>query len=102
MSASAFSAEPPRVKMWNLTPDTLNDVRLAPAGSSAFGDNQCVNDKDGTVEFDEMLRITNTPPGRYDLRLRTIKGRTCFARQIAVPAEGNFSVGEKELVDCAP
>lgn len=102
VAMSAYAAEPPRLKMWNLTPETLVDIRLAPAGSSAFGDNQCANDKDGQVEFDEMVRITKTPPGSYDLRLRDVKGRTCFARRIQVPAEGNFAVGEKELVDCAP
>lgn len=102
VAMSADAAEPPRLKMWNLTPETLVDIRLAPAGSSTFGDNQCANDKDGQVEFDEMVRITRTPPGTYDLRLRDVKGRTCFARRIQVPAEGNFSVGEKELVDCAP
>jgi hypothetical protein len=96
------AATPSRVKLWNVTPETLVEVRLAPAGSTVFGANQCANDKDGQVEFDEMLRITDAPPGRYDLRLRDVKGRVCFARGVLVPLEGSFSIGEKELVDCVP
>lgn len=98
----ALAAAPPGLKMWNLTPQTLSDVRLAPAGTTTFGPNQCVNDKDGSVDFDERLRITNVPAGRYDLRLKDVKGRVCMVRDVTVPADGVFPVGEKDLVECAP
>ena len=87
--------------MWNLTPETLAEIRFAPAGTTAFGPNQALNDRDQRVDFDEQVRVTATPPGRYDLRLRDVKGRLCFVRNIDVPAEGVFSIGEKDLVDCA-
>lgn len=99
---SAFAADPSRVKFWNLTGETLAEIRLAPAGTTQFGANQCANDKDGTVDFDEQVRVTGVAPGRYDMRLRDVKGRVCFARGVDVPKEGMFSVGEKELVGCAP
>ena len=98
---TSFAATPSRVKLWNLTPEALAEIRLAPAGTTAFGANQALNDKDKTVDFDEQVRVTDTPPGRYDLRLRDVKGRVCFARNVEVPADGVFSVSEKELVDCA-
>ena len=31
-------------------------------------DNQCKNDKDGTVDSDERLRITGVNTGTYDIR----------------------------------
>lgn len=100
-AGSSFAATPSRVKMWNLTRETLSEIQLAPAGTTAFGINQALNDRDKTVDFDEQVRVTDTPPGRYDLRLGDVKGQVCFVRNVDVPAEGVFSVGEKELVDCA-
>ena len=90
------------MQFWNLTGETLSEVSLAPAGTKAFGPNQCVNDKDGTVDFDEDLMIKGVKPGHYDLRLKDVKGRVCYARAIAVEADKTFSVSEKELTDCAP
>lgn len=102
LTLPALAAAPPGPRMWNLTPETMSDVRFAPSGTVAFGPNQCVNDKDGAVDFDERLRITNVPPGRYDLRLRDVKSRVCMVRNVAVPAEGVFAIDEKDLVECAP
>lgn len=102
MPATAMAASPKGLQMWNLTPNTLNQVQLAPAGTTKFGPNQCANDKDGSVDFDERLKITKVPPGSYDLRLRDVKGRICFAHGVTVPAEGVFTVDEKALVDCVP
>ncbi len=97
----AFAAKK-GIQFWNLTGETLTEVALAPAGTKAFGPNQCVNDKDGTVDFDENLTIKGVTPGRYDLRLKDVKGRVCYARAVAVTADATFSVSEKELTDCAP
>ena len=90
------------MQFWNLTGETLSEVSLAPAGTKAFGSNQCVNDKDGTVDFDEDLAIRGVAPGRYDVRLKDVKGRVCYARGVAVETDRTFSVSEKELTDCAP
>ena len=98
----ASAASKKGLQFWNLTGETLDDVALAPAGTRQFGTNQCVNDKDGTVDFDETLAIKGVTPGRYDLRLKDVKGRTCYARNVEVKADAIFSVGAKDLVDCAP
>ena len=100
MQTSAFAAKTKGMQFWNLTGETLAEVSLAPAGTTAFGPNQCANDKDGTVDFDETLPIKGVAPGRYDIRLKDDKGRVCYARAVAVEADATFSVSEKELTDC--
>lgn len=90
------------MQFWNLTGETLTEVALAPAGTKSFGPNQCLNDKDGTVDFDEDVAVKGVAPGRYDVRMKDVKGRVCYARAVAVQADATFSISEKELVDCAP
>jgi hypothetical protein len=98
--AAASAADRP-TRFWNLTHNTVQEFQLAPAGTTAWGENQCKNDKDGTVDFDERLRITGIDSGRYDARIKDASGRVCFARNIAIEAGKVFSIDEKELVDCA-
>jgi hypothetical protein len=97
--ASASSAERP-TRFWNLTHHTVSEFQLAPAGSTKWGENQCKNDKDGTVDFDERLRITGIEPGRYDARIKDVSGRVCFARNIDIKAGAIFSIEERDLADC--
>ena len=101
LPAVALAASKKGTQFWNLTGETLSEVALAPAGTTAFGSNQCANDKDGTVDFDENLLIKGVAPGRYDLRLKDVHGRTCYARDVDVKADATFSVRDKDLVDCA-
>ena len=97
----ALAASKKGTQFWNLTGETLTEVSLAPAGTTNFGPNQCANDKDGSVDFDEDLPVKGVTPGRYDLRLKDDKGRVCYAKAIEVKANDTFSVRDKELVDCA-
>ncbi len=39
------------------------------------------NDKDGTVDPDERLRITGVEAGTYDAKLTDVSGRSCLVRQ---------------------
>ena len=88
-------------RFWNLTQDTISEFYLAPAGTTNFGPNQCKNDKDGTVEHDERLRITGVEPGVYDAKFKDVKGRTCLVKNIKVEAGQIFSIEESELPsDC--
>jgi hypothetical protein len=87
-------------RFWNLTRHTIQEFQLAPAGTTKWGDNQCKNDKDGTVDSDERLRITGIEPGRYDARLKDVSGRVCFARNIDIKAGDIFSIEERDLADC--
>jgi hypothetical protein len=58
MSLSCALAQDRPARFWNLTRHTIAEFYLAPAGTTNWGDNQCKNDKDGTVDSDERLRIT--------------------------------------------
>jgi hypothetical protein len=96
---SAFAAERP-MRFWNLTRHTISEFYLAPAGTANWGANQCKNDRDGTVDSDERLRITDTPPGRYDAKLVDVSKRTCIVRNLELKAGEIFSIEEKELTSC--
>ena len=72
-------------------------VRDDQAAGSA---NQCKNDRDGTVDSDERLRITDTPPGRYDAKLVDVSKRTCIVRNLELKTGEIFSIEEKELTSC--
>ena len=98
-ASTALAADGP-IRFWNLTHHTISEFRLAPAGTTKWGDNQCKNDKDGTVDSDERLRITGIEPGRYDARLKDVSGRVCFARNIDIKAGDIFSLEERDLADC--
>ena len=80
-ASSALAADGP-IRFWNLTHHTISEFRLAPAGTTKWGDNQCKNDKDGTVDSDERLRITGIEPGMYDASLKDTSGRACLVRNI--------------------
>lgn len=101
MPAEAASPES-RTRFWNLTGVTLKDVRLAPAGTTKWGPNQCTNDKDGEVDFDERLPITNVAPGRYDVRMRDTRGRACVVSAIEVKEGEVFVVHQRDLGKACP
>jgi hypothetical protein len=98
--ASQALAQGKPTRFWNLTRNTISEFYLAPAGTTNWGPNQCKNDKDGTVESDERLRITDVSPGLYDAKLTDVTGRACIVRNVKVEAGGIFSVEEKDLTSC--
>jgi len=98
--ASPVSAQGRPTRFWNLTRYTISELFLAPAGTTDFGPNQCKNDKDGTVDHDERLRITGVAAGTYDIKLKDVSGRTCIVRNIEVKTGEIFSIEEKELTSC--
>ena len=93
-------AEGRPTRFWNLTRHTISELYLAPAGTTDWGPNQCKNDKDGTVDPDERLRISGIAPGSYDAKFKDVSGRSCLVRNIKVEAGEIFSIEEKELTSC--
>jgi hypothetical protein len=98
--AGEASAQGRSTRFWNLTQNTISELHLAPAGTSDWGSNQCKNDKDGTVEPDERLRITGVPSGNYDVKLTDVAGRICIVRGVRIEAGAIFSIEEKDLTSC--
>src|SRR5271166_681071 len=101
VAATASAAE--RMRFWNLTSVTINELYLAPAGTTKWGPNQCKNDKDGSVDPDERLNITGITPGTYDVKLVDKKGRSCTVANVNVVGGKPyaFSIGEADLKNCS-
>ena len=97
---AAHAADPKPIRFWNLTTNTVVDFRAAPPGTGDWGPNQCANDRDGTVDHDERLRISGIAPGRYDVKLTFKDGRVCTVRNIEMKDAGIFSIEDKDLVEC--
>jgi|SRR5580704_15234614 hypothetical protein len=98
----ALPATAKDTRFWNLTSSTVKSLELAPAGSSAFGPDQCANDPDGAVDHDERLKVTGVATGVYDARLKLADGRVCMAKSVRVETGKPFSIEDKDLVGCAP
>jgi len=100
VAAGNAAAQNRPTRFWNLTRNTISEFYLAPAGTSNWGPNQCKNDKDGTVEHDERLRITNLPSGTYDAKFADVKGRICIVRGIRIETGAIFTIDEKDVGSC--
>jgi hypothetical protein len=87
-------------RFWNLTANTITSLQLSPAGKNAWGHDQAGNDRDGTVDHDERLKITDTAPGIYDVKFVDKSGRTCVVPNIEVRTGAVFTIEEKALKDC--
>jgi hypothetical protein len=98
--SSAMAEDGKGIRFWNLTLHTITKLRMSPAGENRWGPDQCQNDRDGTVEHDERLRVTGIAPGRYDVNLVDETGRTCIVRDIEIRAGAIFSIEERQLTDC--
>ena len=100
--AGSFVAAQDRkgIRFWNLTLYTITSFQMSPAAKDSWGPDQCKNDRDGTVDHDERLRITGIEPGRYDVKLADKIGRVCIVRDVEVKEGAVFSIEEKQLTDC--
>ena len=87
-------------RFWNLTGDTITRFRLAPSGTDRFGPDQCANDRDGTVDYDERLRILGVKAGRHDAQFQTKHGLLCTVRNLEITIGEVFSIEEKDLSEC--
>jgi len=78
LTTAATAQDRRGTRLWNLTRYTVTNVQLSPPGQHAWGKNQCENDKDGTVDHGERLRITGITSGLYDIKLGDKGGRVCI------------------------
>ncbi|MFY9837369.1 MAG: hypothetical protein WAK55_13050 [Xanthobacteraceae bacterium] len=99
-AATEAAAQQRPTRFWNLTNNTISEFYLAPTGTSNWGANQCKNDKDGSVDFDERLKIGDLPPGIYDAKFTDTTGRTCTVQKIKIEPGAVFSIAEKDLTSC--
>jgi hypothetical protein len=98
--STAQAADTGGTRFWNLTGETITHLSMAPAGTTNWGPDQCRNDPDGTVDFDERLRITGISSGRFDVRFADKTGRNCIVKDVDVKAGAVFSIGKEALDHC--
>jgi hypothetical protein len=98
--AAGSAAE--RLRFWNLTTVTIQELYLAPTGTAQWSANQCANDRDGSVDSDERLTITGVTPGYYDVKLKDKKGRVCTVANVELVSGRPyaFSLSDKDLTNC--
>jgi hypothetical protein len=97
---STHAADRGSTRFWNLTGETITHLSVAPTGTAQWGPDQCRNDPDGSVDFDERLRIVGVPTGRYDVRLTDKTGRSCTVTGVDITAGAVFSIGPEALAHC--
>jgi hypothetical protein len=95
---SATLAADKGIRFWNLTSATIAKFYMAPAGTTNYGPNQCENDRDGTVDHDERLKITGITGGKFDIKLAYEDGKVCLAKDISVKDGSVFSLEDKNLI----
>jgi hypothetical protein len=98
---SAPACAEKRTRFWNLTSATVTELRLAPAGTENFGENQCLNDKDGSVDHDERLKIIGVASGAYDARIAWANGRIWCVKNVSIETGKVFSIEDKDLAACS-
>lgn len=104
-AALVFLALPARAekptRFWNLTSATVNELRLAPAGTEKFGENLCAGDEDASVDHDERLKLAAVSSGAYDVRIGFTDGRVCRVKDVSIETGRVFSIEDKDLSACS-
>ncbi len=77
------------IRLWNLTSATITEFQLSPAGTTDWGPNQALNDKDKEVDHDERLRITGVDPGRYDAKVGYATAKQCIVHGCCCSSGGH-------------
>lgn len=100
-SPALAQVEAKPIKIWNLTSSTIVDIQLAPSGSSKFGRNLALDDKDKAIDIDERLTLRDINSGVYDARVKLKSGRQCTVPGLKLEAGAIASIEEKDLGNCA-
>lgn len=99
VAVSAYAAE--RFVAWNLTATTtFSGVYLAPAGTTDWGPNQALNDKDHTLDPSERLVLKGVAHGRFDVRLVDKAGHACIKHDVDMTAATSFEIRDADVQAC--
>src|SRR5271168_538511 len=100
LARTARAADGGATRFWNLTGETITHLYLAPTGTTGWGTDQCKNDPDGSVDFDERLRIIGIGSGHYDVKFTDKAGRTCVVKNVEIKAGAVFSIDKEMAGHC--
>jgi hypothetical protein len=84
------------------TATVFTGVYLAPQGTSAWGPNEALNDKDKTLDPGERLTIKGVSRGTYDLKVIDRSGRICIKHGVDLTNDTTFDIRDEDLHDCKP
>jgi hypothetical protein len=75
-------------------------VYLAPEGTTRWGPNEALNDKDKRWDSGERLIIRNASRSRFDLKLVDQTGRTCLKKGVDLTQDTTFDIRDDDLAAC--
>jgi hypothetical protein len=99
-AAEVQAADNGVTRFWNLTGETITHLYLAQSGTRNWGPDQCRNDPDGSVDFDERLRITGISSGHYDVKFTDKTDRTCIVKGLEIKAGAVFAIDKALVGQC--
>jgi hypothetical protein len=82
------------------TATQFTGVYLAPEGTTAWGPNEALNDKDKVWDAGERLAIKNVSRGKFDLKVVDRSGRTCVKHGLDLTRDLTFDVRDQDLFNC--
>jgi hypothetical protein len=82
------------------TATVFTGVYFAPAGTTTWGPNEALNDKDKTWESGERLAIKGVSRGVFDLKLIDQAGRVCIKHGLDLGKDTTFEIRDQDLADC--
>jgi hypothetical protein len=98
-ASSVFAAD--RFFGFNETTSTVfTGVYLAPEGTTAWGPNEALNDKDKTWDSGERLAIKGVSRGKFDLKVVDQSGRVCIKHGLDLTKDTTFDVRDQDFADC--
>ena len=79
------------------TSTVFTGVYLAPAGTTAWGPNEALNDKDKVWDAGERLAIKGVSRGAFDLKLVDRSERVCVKHGIDLTRDTTFELRHEDL-----
>lgn len=82
------------------TSSTFKEVYLAPAGTTQWGANQALNDKDKELEPSERLALKGIGHAMYDVRVVDETGKACVKLGVDLSQDATFVIRDEDLKEC--
>jgi hypothetical protein len=101
-ASQLLAADTASLKFWNTTAETITELYLAPAGTSAWSANLCLTDQDHAVDPDERLSLPGITGGSYEVRVVDKRGRKCLFHDLRLSGAGHyaFALSEEQMASC--
>jgi hypothetical protein len=101
--AAGVPGAPAQTRLFVYNDTTSSDfpeLYLAPTGTTSWGSNQTLNDKDKVLDHSERLTLSGVNPGVYDMKLVDSKGRICIVTGVDLSTKRNFDIRDQNLAQC--